>query len=546
MPAKYIKYFPKPLLDDLLAGRWLPVVGAGMSLNAVTPPGKRMPLWKDLGDTLANDLTDFSPNSVLDAISAYEHEFGRAKLIERLSELLLLGEAQPGEVHKQFCTIPFDVVCTTNFDFLLERQYDLIPRYTNPLIDEEQLSINLAAPGTQLLKLHGDLRHPARLVVSEADYDGFLARFPLLATYLSNLLITRTAVFIGYSLEDPDFRQVLHVVDERLGRTRRMRYALAVNASPADVKRFERRNVQVINLPGSRTKYAEVLAAAFRELHEFIRDNLMSVSKVKEEEPLRELLLPRDATSRLCFCAIPIELQPFYRERVFPIIEDAGFVPVTADEIVSPGENIAAKIDALIDRAAVMIVEIGSSWTKSEFQMAVVKLKSDRQLAVTRAFNLLVVTSEHGYVPPSRGEYHIIRRLTPLDGGTDDFLNSLSAWLRNLAEQSVDWMTQEPRRLLQAHEYRPAVISALTLLEATLRLQLGKSLIVQDGRRLTLRSLIDKAQTQGAISNRQRQQIDEWVLLRNLAVHTPSPVTKSQAERVVRGVMEIVTKGGAA
>jgi SIR2-like domain len=31
--------------------------------------------------------------------------------------------------------------------------------------------------------------------------------FPL-ATYLSNQLITKTAVFIGYSLDDPDFRQL--------------------------------------------------------------------------------------------------------------------------------------------------------------------------------------------------------------------------------------------------------------------------------------------------------------------------------------------------
>lgn len=208
MATKYLSYFPKPLLDDLVKGRWLPVVGAGMSLNAALPAPAKMPLWSDLSRILAEELTDYSPVGVLDAISAYEHEFGRARLIEQLMEILHLKDAQPGQAHKEFCSLPFDIVCTTNFDFLLERQYDLIPHQVHPVVDEDQLSINIGDAGTLLLKLHGDLRHPKRLVVTEADYDGFLANYPLIATYLSNQLITKTAAFIGYSLDDPDFRQI--------------------------------------------------------------------------------------------------------------------------------------------------------------------------------------------------------------------------------------------------------------------------------------------------------------------------------------------------
>ena len=76
--------------------------------------------------------------------------------MERLSELLLIRDAQPGIAHKEFCTIPFDIVCTTNFDFLLERQYDATPHYVYPVVDEDQLSIGLGNAGTLLLKLHGE------------------------------------------------------------------------------------------------------------------------------------------------------------------------------------------------------------------------------------------------------------------------------------------------------------------------------------------------------------------------------------------------------
>ena len=37
--------------------------------------------------------------------------------------------------------------------------------------------------GALLIKLHGDLRHSGRLLVTEAEYDGCLANYQLLATY---------------------------------------------------------------------------------------------------------------------------------------------------------------------------------------------------------------------------------------------------------------------------------------------------------------------------------------------------------------------------
>ena len=130
------------------------------------------------------------------------------RLIERLSEILHRRDALLGEAHRAFCTIKLDLVCTMNFDFLLEKQYNFIPRYVYPVVDEEQLSLDITHDRTILLKLHGDLRHPSRLVVTEGDHNAFHTRYPLIATRLANLLITKTAVLIGYSLDDPNFRQV--------------------------------------------------------------------------------------------------------------------------------------------------------------------------------------------------------------------------------------------------------------------------------------------------------------------------------------------------
>jgi hypothetical protein len=541
MASKYLQHFPKPVLDDLANGRWLPIVGAGMSLNATVPAGKKMPLWSDLGKQLTGELKDYSAISVLDGISAYQHEFGRSRLIERLSELLFIREAQPGNAHRTFCTIPFDIVCTTNFDFLLERQYDLTPRYVYPVVDEEQLSVNAGSAGTLLLKLHGDLRHPGRLIVTESDYDGFLSHYPLLATYLSNQLITKTAVFVGYSLEDPDFRQIWHVVSERLGRTRRIAYSIAVSARPADIARFERRGVKVINLPGNRDKYGEVLAGAFSELTEYVRSNVIAVSKVTEEKPLRELLLPRGAATRLCFFSLPLELLPFYREYVFPVVEEAGFVPVTADDVVSPGDNISAKLDALIDRSAVMVTELASAWTMAEFRIALARIKETTEAKLNRApFQLIVVVTDPEQTPPSAAEFTVLVRPDIVTGEPRGFITDLAGTLRRFADMRGMERQAEPQRLFAASEYRAAVISAMTLLEARLRDRLGSAPWPQARRPLSIRPLVELASEQGILPAASREIVDSWMRLRNEVVHSATGVSRAQARDVVDGVMNIL------
>jgi hypothetical protein len=544
--TKYLHLFPKPLLDDLVAGRWLPVVGAGMSLNAKLPPGKTMPLWAKLGERLSEDLIDFSPTGTLDVISAFQHEFDRSKLIERLIDILHVKDAQPGRAHVAFCEIPFDIVCTTNFDFLLERQYERGPGHVYTVVDEEQLSINGSPSGTLLLKIHGDLHHPSRLVVTEEDYDGFLTKYPLIATYLANLLITKTAVFAGYSLDDPDFRQIWNIVASRLGRTRRMAYAIMVNAGPSEIARYERRGVKIINLPGPKSLYGDILADAFAELHAHWRDNVISASKVTEEQPLRELLLPRDAQTRLCFFSIALDRLSLYRSEVFPYVQALGLVPVTADDVISPGDNVNAKIDALIDRAAVMVVEPTTQHTRAELRMALgrrARMSSGDHL---RKFMTIVVSSS----PPVGLEEFQNANLVhiPADSLTDDptkFANKLSEVLSEYARQLGISQDHEPYRLLEQGESRAAVISAMTLLEIRLRETnpnriAAVALPTFKYRADSLRTLLDEATSLQRISPLQRRRLDSWMKLRNEVVHKGVAVPTSKAREVVQGVTEVV------
>jgi uncharacterized protein YutE (UPF0331/DUF86 family) len=501
-----------------------------MSRNAVVPAGRQVPLWDQLGRELAEELPDYPYVGALDAISAYSHEYGRPKMVERVAEALLIDQARPGQAHRAFCSILFDLVCTTNVDFLLERQYEAMQRYCRPIVDEDHLTVNDRSNTTALLKLHGDVHHPARLVLTEEDYDGFLDKYPLLATYLANLLITRTAVLIGYSLDDPDFRQVWHVVGERLGKARRLAYTILVDAKETEVARFARRGVRVIGLPGSRSKYSHVLASALDELREYMQTHLIGASHIKEEEPLTEFSLPQEALTRLCLFAVPLTMEPQYRDQVFPLAELAGLVPVTAADVIAPGENYTAKIDAIMRRSVAAVIDVSSQNTLLELGMI---------LEMRPPLRILVVGEAHAVLPWDVANLRAVRRNNAPIADQPELLATLRTWLRDVAAELQPRLAEEPQRLLGVREYRAAVISAMTLLESVLREVIFEIPEKIATRARSLGQLVEMAEDRSLISAEEKQRIREWLRIRNMVVHGQTHISRAKAKEVVAGVLEV-------
>ena len=491
-----------------------------------------MPLWDDLGRALGQEMHDYPYSSPLDAISAFEHEFSRPRLVERLSELLQVRDAQPGTTHDAFCSLRFDIVCTTNLEFLLERQYALLRRYCWPVINEDQLAVSQERTAVTLLKLHGDLQHPSRLVVTESDYDGFLDRYPLLATYLSSLLITRTAVFVGYSLNDPDFRQIWQVIEDRLGKGRRAAYAILVSPRQYEIARFARRGVKVVAVPDNGDGYGPTLTAVFRALSSYWRRHVLNLGDVVEEEVRQELTLPSDVPSRICFFSVPHDLQSFYRAHVFPIAENHGLVPMTVEDIVSAGDNIAATIEALIFRAYAVVVDASSRFTIQELAIARAQGKGRRTL---------VVLPTRQQVTQETGGTKRLRRPENVQVEYSRFLSELAAWFSEVRMTVATRRLREPLRLLRRGESRAAVISAMTLLETTIR-----CVLLDRGTRLSARvslgSLLRWELLGELVGPDYMSRMDEWRRVRNRAVHTTEPVATGVATEIVHGVAELIEK----
>jgi hypothetical protein len=424
MPEHDLTTFPKPLLDDLVADRWLPIVGAGLSRNALVSSGTQMPLWSQLGELIGRDLPGYAYSGPIDALSAFEQQYGRPTLIEKLSKLLLVDAARPGAAHEAFCSLPFNLVCTTNIDFLLERQYGQTPRHCTPLIDEAQLSVNRSKSSVALLKLHGDLNHPSRLVVTEHDYDSFLSRFPLLVTFITNLMMTRTAVLIGYSFDDPDLRQIWQIIGDQLGSSRRVAYSIMAGAEPTDVARFERRGVRVINLPGSRDQYGQVLADAFTMLRSYWERVLTPASQRPEEEPART----RDTAAN----AVSVSLRDgnIYL-RASPATEPRQLTAAGLDS--HPRQSPDGELVVFVRSTPAQTVEVGAGeWEATELWTVRVD-GTEAQMRVRGGTSATLETTRAGFSDP---------QFSP-DGRRIYFLSQ--AWVTSRAVHVADLNTGEVR-----------------------------------------------------------------------------------------------------
>jgi hypothetical protein len=357
---RYVAQLPGVLRRALAAGRWLPIVGAGISATAATEDQRRPPGWAKLAELLATDLPGAVTTNPIDSISAYAETYGRPYLVERLSELLLINDIEPGEVHDKFACLPFDMVVTTNFDFLLEKAYARQRRPCVPLIGESQLSMQREPEATYLLKFHGDVNHPEQLVVTEDDYDGFVRRNPLLATFLSWWLLTREPVFLGYSLDDADFREILTLLRERLGRMTRPAWAILPADPNNQAPKFSRRGIRPIVLdPDPKADRSEVLKDFFAELRTTWEHEIVSQIGARTDATTAELQRRRLAPQLALFVASRPVLA-LYREFVFPSVPQSGLLPLGLDEVRAQDRAMTQMaIDIALSKAAVVVYDTG-------------------------------------------------------------------------------------------------------------------------------------------------------------------------------------------
>jgi len=236
-----------PLVEAIRNDECVLFVGAGLSRNA------QMPSYHTLIETLARKLgidetLSGDMDTYLDIAQAYR-DAGHS--VEEVLGSLFgagAGRALPSLAHYLLLSLPIRMVVTTNYDHLLEHTLEGLRRYPLRVVDHEAISRTGYKDGCCVVKFHGDVED-GQAVLSRDDYDGFFARRPEMASLLEGLLLNQTFFFVGYSLRDPNFRQIYSKIDLMLRTFKRPAFTTTFETVKGYVKdQYARKQMRLIEL----------------------------------------------------------------------------------------------------------------------------------------------------------------------------------------------------------------------------------------------------------------------------------------------------------
>jgi hypothetical protein len=542
---------PQPLLDDIAAGKCLPFIGAGFSLNAKLPGDKAMPDWPGLTKLLAQTAGVPEKMAEPEVASAYERLFGRVQLIEAIRQALHTDVVEPGSAHRTFAQLPFDTIYTTNFDLLLEDAYSLIRRPYRSIVGELQMPFHGGPLTPNIVKMHGDLRHEEHMIITREDYDGYLTKHPVISTHLSAMLITRTALFIGYSLSDPDFNHIREVVRSRLGRFQRMSYIVQFNQSEAKTQKTLGEHLHVLNFKVKRgesidDKFAEFFLKIQEELdtragkrfraskpeifEEISQDTLEATSRAPDSSALLT------SSSNLCFVLMPFG-EPFddiYRQFIYPTIIQAGLEALRADEVYAPG-SIMEQIRSAIQQSRIIVADLTGRNPNVLYELGI---------AQTLGKPTVLLTQDMADVPFDVRHLRVIvygDNLYTIRTAQDHLAKSIQL---ALGQDRLD----EARRLIDNGMYRAAVAMLGVLLEHSLRQLVVRNDLVDIrlrdhfARQLTMGRMIEMLAQSQIITQQESHELREAVAIRNRAVHELEEPKKQDAQVLLESVQTFIRK----
>jgi tetratricopeptide (TPR) repeat protein len=192
-------------------------LGAGVNAGATNASGQKCPLGPELGERICRDLLN-SPETqtTLDeAVEMARYRVGAKAVNDYIYDAL--KPFRPGASHLALVQLPWDVIYTTNFDLIVEEAAE------SGLVEsagEFRTVLTTAAPLSSFTesdilyyKLHGSIdfanTEDGRLILTKADYRFYeLWKRPLFRRLRTDLQ-SRSFLFVGYSLLDPNFRAIL-------------------------------------------------------------------------------------------------------------------------------------------------------------------------------------------------------------------------------------------------------------------------------------------------------------------------------------------------
>jgi hypothetical protein len=236
----------KKILDSIIkylnGGQMSAFIGAGFSKNACPDfPDWNQLLYKMVDEMYEEELTGFSDKTdeerkkketkenriiqregVLQIPELYIKYKGKREFLTcYIEKALSLADknAKDFTIHKALLNLPWQDICTTNYDTMLEQAAEEKNNWV-PVYSSDQLS---EYSHNRIIKLHGSLRKNKepysfdgcsnhQYIITQSDYDNYPKQHYGFTAFMQAKMLQEALCMIGYSGNDSDFKYWIYWV----------------------------------------------------------------------------------------------------------------------------------------------------------------------------------------------------------------------------------------------------------------------------------------------------------------------------------------------
>lgn len=211
------RFLHKSILDNEL----VVFVGAGVSM------GSGLPSWNQLVEEIKEKLgivgSPYADNTIVPQL--YYNTRGKKDYNELIHDLLDKPSATPNEIHECLVKMNPRYIITTNYDDLIEKKFNENGIFFDVI--EKDTDLPYAHTDHMLIKMHGGFKYN-NFVLKEDDYLNYYSNFTLISSYIKALFARYTILFVGYSYNDPDTKQLFSWVRNILREDQQRAYLINI------------------------------------------------------------------------------------------------------------------------------------------------------------------------------------------------------------------------------------------------------------------------------------------------------------------------------
>lgn len=223
--------WPSVLVDALARGECVLFLGAGFTKNATSSDGVAPVSWTELLTKLLDDIApknakgrrspvgtsiagQIKNGDLLWAAQALEAEYAEAGRLTDFRSIIAQtvdgppsGHFQPGKPHDALVSLDARMLVTTNYDKVLERLFG--DGYAYLTYKHDNIAESVRTGKSVVLKLHGTTDDPQGMILTRLDFAQLRLDGSQALAVMEALTLTRTVLFLGYGLDDPDLHLIL-------------------------------------------------------------------------------------------------------------------------------------------------------------------------------------------------------------------------------------------------------------------------------------------------------------------------------------------------